>query len=167
MAAISRLTWIAVFAIAVGCGKRAAQSAGDRSEASDVASGSGSGAGSAHDAAVARTWPADAPSATDGCDKHEDCTITMWSNPLPPDPCCNTQAGYPAVRKQYLAWIADYRKRECNGVVCTAPPYPGTPPPCCSGHARCVDHRCITACEDPTISLPRVSVDDSACRLPP
>jgi hypothetical protein len=147
---------IAVFAILalVGCGGDATPGAKDK--------GSPGGGQTA-----ARTWPPDAPSATVGCERHEDCTVAVWDGPFPPDPCCDARVGYAPVRAAYLTWMKDYRARACAGVTCPTPPFPGAEPACCAGHARCVDHTCVSACDDPTAQMPSVSVLDPACSSPP
>ena len=114
----------------------------------------------------ARVWPADAPSRDVGCERHEDCTVAVWDGPFPSDPCCDARVGYLPVRVAYLAWMKDYRARACAGVECPTPPFPGAEPACCAGHARCVENKCISACDDPTAGLPDVSVLDPSCMQP-
>jgi hypothetical protein len=130
-------------------------------------SGESSPGGKPSPGGAARVWPANAPPATAGCARHEDCTVAVWDGPFPPDPCCDARVGYAPVRVAYLDWMKDYRARACGGVACPTPPFPGAEPACCAGHARCVNNACISACDDPTAQLPSVSVLDPACTVPP
>lgn len=152
---------IAVLAIALlgACDKGSTESATGRADPADPT-------GAAGGSQPSRTWPADAPSAIEGCEEHADCTVVTWDGPLPPDPCCDARVGYLPVRVAFLQWMSAYRERACRGVECPTPPLPGAEPACCAGKARCVEGRCISACDDPTAEVPQVSILDPTCSIP-
>lgn len=111
-----------------------------------------------------REWPKDAPSPTEVCKAHEDCAIITWDGPWPPDPCCDRRLGFTAVNRKYLTWMYEYRKKHCQGAVCSGASLPGAEPGCCAVIPRCVAGSCKNACEDPSIVVPKVSHLDPKCR---
>ncbi len=112
-----------------------------------------------------RPWPTGAPS-TDACETHDDCTVAVWDGPFGSDVCCDSRSGYMPVAKAYLAFIQAYRAAHCGGVTCPTPPFPGAEPACCAGSARCVAHKCVSGCDDPTATYPSSSVISPECRNP-
>lgn len=112
-----------------------------------------------------RPWPSSAPSV-DACESHDDCTVAVWDGPFGSDVCCDSRSGYMPVAKAYLAFMKAYRTAHCTGVTCPTPPFPGAEPACCAGSARCVAHKCISGCDDPTATYPTVSVISPECRDP-
>jgi hypothetical protein len=97
-------------------------------------------------AGAPRTWPKDAPVNDLSCSKNDDCAMIVWDGPSPPDPCCDARMGYVPVRRSYLDWFTDYRKKNCNGVSCPPAPLPGAEPRQCITIARCVQGKCGNAC---------------------
>jgi hypothetical protein len=118
------------------------------------------------DAAPARTWPPDAPASNGGCRSHDECVVFMWDAPSPPDPCCDQRVGFMPATRAYVEWMGSYRKRHCAGVRCEPLPFPGAEPACCASIGRCVDHRCVQGCDDPSLQAPKTSWLDPACRAP-
>jgi hypothetical protein len=116
--------------------------------------------------APTREWPKDAPSPTQACKAHDDCAITTWDGPCPPDPCCDCRLGFTPVNRKYLTWMHEYRKQHCQGAVCRGAPLPGAEPGCCAVIPRCVAGNCRSACEDPSIVVPKVSHLDPECLRP-
>lgn len=111
-----------------------------------------------------REWPKDAPSPTEACKAHGECAIITWDGPWPPDPCCDRRLGFTPVSRKYLVWMHEYRKKHCQGVVCPGAPLPGAEPGCCAVIPRCVAGTCKSACEDPSIVVPKGSHLDPKCR---
>lgn len=116
------------------------------------------------DVAVARTWPADAPKPDAACNEHSDCWIMMWDAPMPPDPCCDQRVGFMPTTRAYAVWMSQYQKQSCTGVRCPPLPMPGAEPSCCVSIGRCVGHKCVSGCDDPTLDAPKVVWHDAACQ---
>lgn len=147
-----------------GCDRRTTTSSPAKGSTAARAGGAPASHFDAAPAAEARTWPAGAPSPTAACNRHEDCAIIRWDGPWPPDPCCDRRVPFTPVTRAYLAFFDTYRAAHCAGVKCPTAPLPGAEPGCCVVIPRCVNHRCVQGCDDPTLKAPAVSSLDPACQ---
>jgi hypothetical protein len=76
--------------------------------------------------------------------------MIVWDGPQPPDPCCDARVGYLPVSRKYLEFFDAYRAQHCKGVSCPEAPFPGAEPSRCAREARCVNGKCVRACDDPS-----------------
>lgn len=113
---------------------------------------------------VARpTWPAGAPNPEAPCKTHDECTVLVVVPGA--NPCCTHQMFRP-VSRAYADSFHRFHDENCKGAECPAEPLPGPEPSCCASIGRCVNHKCVAGCDDPTLDVPDVVWLDSACRWP-
>lgn len=108
-------------------------------------------------------WPSGVPSAHASCKTHNECAVLMDAPQT--DPCCTHRVFQP-VSRAYADWVAGFNAEHCGGVICPSQPLPGPEPSCCVSIGRCVHHKCVLGCDDPTLDAPKVNWLDSACRMP-
>jgi hypothetical protein len=108
-------------------------------------------------------WPADVPNAYASCNAHSECAILVEAPQT--DPCCTHRLFLPVTRA-YADWTARFQDENCKGVSCPSQPLPGPEPACCASIGRCINHKCLSGCDDPTLNAPKVTWLESECRQP-